>query len=226
MKIKILTTYNDKLYKKYAYRFFDTYNWPFDVISYNEDKDLFDIIPQCKKFVERNIHRKVNGFLWDGVRFCYKVYSYTHAILNESADGLGYMDADSVFYKSINEDFVKQHLHRDDCMVTYLGRNKQYTECGFLYFNLNHPRIKNFAKDIQEMYNTDDVYKLKEYHDCEVFDTVRKKYEKEFGVKNINLTPNFDTGHVQAASILGKYYDHTKGEQRKITGKSKENHQL
>jgi hypothetical protein len=86
MHVKVVTTYNNKLWKEYAHRFFETYNWPFDIISYNEDKDMFDLIPSCKKFVDRNKHKELpkhrNAFRFDAVRFCYKVYAYTHSISN------------------------------------------------------------------------------------------------------------------------------------------------
>ena len=108
MKIQVVTSWNNKLFKKYAHRFQSTYNWPFDLIVYNEDDDMFDKIPDLKKFIERNQHRKVKSFKDDGVRFSYKVYAYTHAIVNCSSDvdGLICIDADSVFYKSIDVDWI------------------------------------------------------------------------------------------------------------------------
>ena len=80
-----VTTYNNKLYKEYGSRFESTYNWDFPYTVYNEDDGMFEAIPDCKAFVERNKNRIVpnnpNGFFVDGVRFCYKVYAYTHAIM-------------------------------------------------------------------------------------------------------------------------------------------------
>ena len=146
MNIAVVTTLNKKLYKQYGYKFFETYNWPFHLSVYSEDmldiphqniivKSTFDEIPQCEEFVNRNKHRPVSddprtGFLKDGVRFCYKVYSYTNEIItNEDFDGLICIDADSVFYKMIDTDFVKKHIHNDNSMMTYLGRgDKQYSE--------------------------------------------------------------------------------------------------
>tara|TARA_Y100000385_G_scaffold275798_1_gene320660 strand:- start:4079 stop:4759 length:681 start_codon:yes stop_codon:yes gene_type:complete len=226
MNIKVVTTYNNKLYDIYAHRFFSTYNWPFEIVKYNEDENLFNLVPECKNFVNRNSKKEVKGFKWDGVRFCYKVYAFTHAILNEQVDGLICMDADSVFHNSIDIEFVKEHLHKPDTMMAYLGRVGVYSECGFLYFNLQHPETKNYAKSIKEMYDNDLIYNLREWHDSFIWDHVRIKYEKEKGVKNVNLTPNHVIHqHAQAVSILGKYYDHCKG-QRKIKGKSPENRQL
>ena len=63
--IGVVTTLNKKLYKQYGHKFFETYNWPFNLIVYSEDlndipnsdiviKSTFDEIPQCEEFVNRN----------------------------------------------------------------------------------------------------------------------------------------------------------------------------
>ena len=40
LNIKVITTYNNKLFKEYAHRFKETYNWPFELIVYNEDENI------------------------------------------------------------------------------------------------------------------------------------------------------------------------------------------
>ena len=227
MKIKTITTWNNKLFETYAHRFQETYNWPFELIVYNEDDE---ILPDLKAFVERNKHRqpisdfrkKGKEFLTDGVRFSYKVYSYTHAIITQKiqdVDGLICIDADSVFHKKIDEDWIKKHIHRDDCMMTYLGRGNHYSECGFLYFNLNHPDIVSYANRMKSLYDSDGIYNLKEQHDSYIWDYTRKEFENR-GTKNFNIGDG-KPGHVQARSILGVVYDHTKGN-RKLKGRSPE----
>jgi len=132
MKIQVVTSWNNKLFKQYAHRFQSTYNWPFDLVVYNEDDDMFDKIPDLKKFIERNQHKEIKSFKHDGVRFSYKVYAYTHAIDNclSDVDGLICIDADSVFYKSIDVDCIEKQIHKDDCMINYLGRGNHYSKCG------------------------------------------------------------------------------------------------
>ena len=55
MNIAVVTTFNNKLYKKYAYRFMETYNWDFDLHVYSENAipgsyiDLYSV-PGCKEF--------------------------------------------------------------------------------------------------------------------------------------------------------------------------------
>ena len=225
MKLLSVTTYNNKLYKEYAHRFESTYNWDFPYTVYNEDDGMMDTIPDCKAFVERNKNRFNNkdfikDYWQDGVRFCYKVYAYTHAIMNyQDLDGIIGIDADSVFYKKIDEDWIKKHIHRDNCMMTYLGRTN-YSECGFLYFNMKHPDIQPYANRMKSLYDTDGIYNLKEQHDSFIWDYVRKEFENR-GTKNYNIGDG-KMGHVQARSILGTVYDHTKGPRRKAAGKSAE----
>ena len=239
MRIQVVTTLNKKLYNSYAKRFFETYNWPFDLTVYSEDmldipnyntivRSIYDEVPSCQEFVERNKHRmaitefkkKGNEFLKDGVRFCYKVYSYTDQLINnEDYDGVIGIDIDSIFYKPIDAEWVKKHLHRDDCMMSYLGRGNTYSECGFLYWNLKHPQTKSYANRIKSLYDTDGIYNLKEQHDSYVWDYVRKEFENR-GTKNHNIGDG-KPGHVQARSILGVVYDHTKGN-RKLKGRSPE----
>ena len=225
MKLLSVTTYNNKLYKEYAHRFESTYNWDFPYTVYNEDDGMMDTIPDCKAFVERNKNRFDNkdfikDYWQDGVRFCYKVYAYTHAIMNyQDLDGIIGIDADSVFYKKIDEDWIKKHIHRDNCMMTYLGR-PNYSECGFLYFNMKHPDIQPYANRMKSLYDTDGIYNLKEQHDSFIWDYVRKEFESR-GTKNYNIGDG-KMGHVQARSILGTVYDHTKGPRRKAAGKSAE----
>ena len=229
MNIAVVTTLNKKLYKQYGHKFFETYNWPFDLIVYSEDmmdipnsniivRSLFDEVPQCEDFVKRNKDRPVedstDGFLQDAVRFCYKVYSYTDQIIhNEDYDGIICIDADSVFYKSIDVEWLTQNIHKSDCMMTYLGRGKQYSECGFLYFNMKHSHTKTYAEAVKSLYDTDRLYELVEKHDSFIWDYVRKRFEQD-GIKNHNIGDG-KPGHVQARSVLGTVYDHIKGPKRK-----------
>ena len=220
MKIKVVSTWNNKLFKEYAHRFQSTYNWPFELEIYNEDEGMYDEIPTLKKFVDRNKVDIPLSFQKDAVRFSYKVYAYTQAILTtRDCDGLIFIDADSVFYKKIDEVWVKKHLHREDCMITYLER-PTYSECGFMYFNMKHNFIKQFAIDMRKMYDDNLLFKEDEQHDSFIFDIVRTKFEEDYGVENYDIGDG-RVGHVQARSILGNIYDHTKGS-RKKTGKSKE----
>lgn len=229
MKVLVITSFNEKIYNDYAHRFLSTYNWPFDLIIYTELKfkienkkfELIELEQESKNFVERNKHRPVKDFFVDGVRFSYKVYSVIQASLKKEYDILIWVDADSVFYKPLTLDFIKTNLYKEDRMMTHLGRGEHYSECGFLLWNLNHKDTQDYFKEMKNMYNNDLIYNEREYHDSYIWDIVRKKFEKERGTMNTDIGDK-KIGHVQARSILGTLYDHTKGPKRKAAGKSPE----
>ena len=227
-KIIVITSFNGKLYKEYAHRFIETYNWPFDLKIYTEklfdikkDYEVIELKDDCKNFVERNKNKTFKDYTRDGVRFSYKVYSIIQAGINSDYDILIWVDADSVFYKPLTLDFIKTNLYKKDRMMTYLGRGEHYSECGFLLWNLKHKDTQNYFKEMKKMYDEDLIYKEKEQHDSYIWDIVRKRFEKEKNTMNIDIGDK-KVGHVQARSILGYFYDHTKGPQRKQLGKSPE----
>lgn len=229
MRVLVITSFNEKIYNEYAYRFISTYNWPYDLKIYtelkfklhNEKFEMIELEQDSKNFIERNKHRPVKNFLMDGIRFSYKVYSVIQAGLKEKYDILIWVDADSVFYKPLTLEFIKQNLFKENYMMTYLGRGEHYSECGFLLWNLKHKDTQDYFKEMKNMYNNDLIYNEREYHDSYIWDLVRKKFEKERGTMNIDIGDK-KVGHVQARSILGTLYDHTKGPKRKTSGKSPE----
>ena len=239
-KIAVVTSFNNKLFDKYAKRTIATYSWPFPLYIYSEYFDggrllemeslgsktvkvrnIFELDPECKDFVARNSYRKVpiskSGFedyLYDGVRFCYKPFSVAHFILNDcDYDIVIWIDADVVWSrKKMTEEFVFNSLTGDDIMLSYFGRNFMHSECGFLVFNLKHPRIDDYLVKMRNMYITDEIYKIKEQHDSYVWDYVRVDFEQEYAVKNKNLSGDYEGDiHPMAYSFMNVYFDHLKG---------------
>jgi len=232
MKILTITTFNEKLYKDYAYRFIKTYNWPFDLKIYTEKLfkiegkyDLIELNDDCKKFIDINKNKftgdPIEDYRKDGVRFSYKVYAVTQAAIDiKNYDILIWIDADTVFYKPLTIDFIKDHLYDKNKMMTYLGRGTRYSECGFLLWNLKHKDTQDYFKEMKKMYDENLIYNESEYHDSYIWDLIRKKFERERGVLNIDIGSKKRQGHVQAESILGKFFDHLKGPERKKLGRS------
>lgn len=211
----VVTAWNNKLYEEYAHIFEETYNWDLDYIVYNEDEDLFDLCPDLKEFVDKHKTRhKVRDYSKDAVRFSYKVFAYCHAIstYTEDYDGIVWIDADSKFYKPIDQAWLNKHIIRRDKMITYMGRGKWPSECGFMYFNLHHPHIHDWVAAMKKMYTAGKLFDLRQQDDSYVFDVVRLRFQRH-GVKNYDIGDE-DWGHVQERSILGGVYDHMKGNRK------------
>ena len=75
-------------------------------------RNIFELDPECRKFVNRNSYRKVDNYIYDGVRFCYKPFSLSHFILNDCKYGIViWCDADLIWSnKKITESFVFDSL--------------------------------------------------------------------------------------------------------------------
>lgn len=163
---------------------------------------------------------KLNGFRWDAVRFANKTFSIFHATQNIDVDVIIWFDADTKTFDAVPEDFL-ENLIPKDVYLTYLGRIKKYSECGFVAYNIKHKWHKEFMTRWESLYKHDTIFDLDEWHDSYVFDKVRIWLEEEGKIKNHNLSSNHvGEGHPFINCDLGKYMDHLKGK-RKMTGKSR-----
>ena len=247
MKIAIVTSLNKQLYEYYAFRFLQTYNWPFDCYIYHEGwipeidpmrdniiyRDIHETNPGLKQFAERNSKQNqfstekndtskiIYGldFLKDAIRFSYKVYAKTHLMMEGKYDYVFWIDADVVFTKRITEQEIVQKILPADYTICYLDRPEppRYPECGFVGYNLTNSHTRNFVEKLREYYELDLLFKEEQWHDSYVWNKVREKYLS--GQPQYNLTGTRKDGHVWSVSKLAEYTTHLKGKIKKDAGK-------
>ena len=133
-----------------------------------------------------------------------------------------WIDADTHTHSPVSLEWLATVCPQDS-LASYLGRGENYhSECGWVAYNLEHPHTRQFIQDFVNMYISDDIFKLKEWHDSYIWDQVRKRYQTEN--KFFNLNPIADSkglaGHPFINSELGRFMDHMKGD-RKLRGQSK-----
>jgi hypothetical protein len=185
--------------------------------------DVFKEEPELRKFVERHKDRpdqqNPKELHLGAVRFSYKTFSIINACLNKVADYVIWLDADTLTHTDVTIDFLESIVD-DNKYLTYLGRENNYSECGFVIYNTNHPCNDAFMSRWKMEYTHDGVFSYPQWHDSYVFDQIRKLFESDKLISNINLTPwGKDYDHVFINSVLGEYMDHMKGP-RKDTGSS------
>ena len=247
MKIAIVTSLNKQLYEYYAFRFLQTYNWPFDCYIYHEGwipeinpmrdnvfyRDINETNPSLKQFIERN--QKQNqfstvkndtskiiygmDFIKDAIRFSYKVYAKTHLMMEGKYDYVFWIDADVYFKKTITEQEIVQKILPADYTICYLDRPEppRYPECGFVGYNLTNKHTQNFVEKLREYYESDLLFNEEQWHDSYVWNKVREKYLS--GQPQYNLTGTRKDGHVWSVSKLAEYTTHLKGKIKKDAGK-------
>ena len=242
-----MTTFHAAGYAQYGKRFLETFDahWPADVALhvYCEDinptetssrifnYNLLAQIPMLAAFKAR--HRDIcahNGldedgeyeYRMDAVRFAHKVFALSHCALTikESADVLFWIDADTVTFKDIPVGLFDQVMP-DGCYTSYLGRGKTYPECGFVGYDLNHPAHDEFMTFWRQLYLDDSLFELPEWHDSFVYELIRRTFEDQGKFKSHDIAANVQlSGHPFINSVLGKFMDHLKGDERKEAGTS------
>ena len=219
MSVKIVTSMSRTGYEKYGRRFLETaHHWPFPVTVYSED-DL-----ECPHRVfEDPVHMKFaqgtdesNDYRFQAKRFSYKVFAILDAaqrLMRSSDRLLVWIDADTVAFRDIPAKFLHDLLPKDK-WIAYLGRERMHSECGFVIYDCG--KLHAFFEAWRNLYATNEIYLLKEWHDSFVFDHLRQKMK--IPCENIS-GPGKTAHHPFINSPLGKYIDHLKGA-RKDRGRS------
>ena len=124
------------------------------------------------------LRRKQNiGYRWDAVRFSHKTFSIFAAAERCTTDVLFWVDADIQFFADIPLSFLEE-IMPVDCMVSFLAR-PQFSECGFVGYNLRHPTTSKFLKEFKALYTTDSLFRENQWHDSYLFDVIRKRFRKK-----------------------------------------------
>lgn len=159
-------------------------------------------------------HARGYSFKYDAVKFSRQCFIPEGAALELPDDEvLAWFDADVLTFRPVPEGFIEGLLGPND--LCYLGRGNMHSEIGFWAVRLN-PRTRQFLGDLANIYRSDAIFRLREWHSAFAFDYVRSKAEY---LKVLNLTPR-GMGHVWFQSPLAQYTDHLKGERRKQMGRS------
>ena len=252
MRYTVITTFHQAGLEQYGQRMIDTFEqfWPAEVdlvvlaenctprISRSNTRvvDLLEASPDLRAFVERHknnplAHGKAGPpdvfnpkkqFRWDAVRFCYKVFAKSVAADIIDSGWMIWIDADTVTHTTLTKQFLDS-VCPSKAMVSYLGRGEKYhSECGWVAYNLDAPECRQFVRDFVNMYNRDEIFQQREWHDSYIFDVLRKRIQDRCRFHNLN--PSYDdkglAGHPFINSELGKHMDHVKGD-RKVQGHSK-----
>lgn len=243
-----VTTFNKSGYDLYGKKMLESFltYWPKNqsIVVYTENTELDDNLKSNPRIIVKDLllvndlvafktrHKDnplANGykpeapqnknFQFDAVRFSHKVFAIYDCVLNNQGKSVIWLDADTITHSVVPENFLASTFPPKHYGVAYLGRLKQYSECGWVVYHTNHPLMKDFWETFVNYYRNDTIFGLEEWHDSFVFDVVRKEYEAK-GMTNHNITIGFVAGHPFINCVLGEYMDHMKGP-RKSVGRSR-----
>jgi hypothetical protein len=171
------------------------------------------------EFLQRNkeISKSKEDYRFQYVRFSFKVFTLYQAMLfaiERDYDYLVWLDADIVIKKNIEFKDIEEWLPKDG-VASYLGRKDwDHSECGFMVFNLKNGG-KEFITRLRNMYLTDEVLTLPQWHDSFVFDHIRAEFISA-NKKDVflNLTKDVAGRDVFDNCVLSKFMEHKKGNKK------------
>lgn len=242
----ICTGFSPRGYTEYGANFLRTFDqhWPSDVRLLCFVEEAVSIprgglrnLRTClgvQEFIDRNMsdpqrcgkgphpswrqkdHVRGYSFKFDAVKFSRQCFIPEGAAAElEDGEVLAWFDADVITFRPVPKDFVENLLGKHD--LCYLGRMNMHSEIGFWAVRLS-PKTRAFLASLAELYRSDLIFTLREWHSAFAFDYVRERAQY---LSACNLTPR-GMGHVWFQSPLAQYTDHLKGERRKVIGKSEQ----
>lgn len=140
--------------------------------------NLHETVPELSTWIDKwKDHSKANGLgkgAWRdyAIKWAHKTFAYFHRCQEQKSDWVIWLDSDALLFKPVDENFLKV-ICDNKFAISYLGRKGNYSECGFLSFNLNNPITLDFIQKFQDLYYSGDFTKVSETHDSFLFDAVR-----------------------------------------------------
>lgn len=153
------------------------------------------------------------NFRYDAYRFAKKVFAIDLVAKEVECGRLFWIDADVVTFDDVPIHLLERMLPTD-VALSCLDRGDYHSECGFVGYNLDHPQCREFIAAFADLYASDRVFELQEWHDSWVFDWLRR----EMNIPTFAI-PHNSRHHPFVNSDLGKVMDHLKGA-RKAKGKT------
>lgn len=183
-------------------------------------RNLYDSCPELLKFkTQWKDEPKATGgdgkgsdFRIDAIKFAHKTYAIWNACKVQKTGWVVWLDCDAFVYKKIDDNFVNQ-VFINDKMICYLGRPGKYSECGFLAFNLDHPKCHDFLYQWELLYFSGDIFRLPETHDSFTFDHIRKSWVDADLFYNLNSEAETNKNPF-GQSKIGSYVMHSKGKDK------------
>lgn len=159
--------------------------------------------------------RKAYNFKRDCVKFAHKVAAIVDGALDEPAETVIWIDADTVTHQPVDQEWLyKLFPLNSPAYMAWLDRLRPYPECGFLMFRTGHSEHERFMDQMRRVYESDLVFKLPETHDSYVFQQIVKscRFSEPYSLSG----PGGRTKHhVFVNSPLAERLDHLKGERKK-----------
>lgn len=231
MQIEVVTTCNRQIWEVYGRAMAESFvrYWPKDVhfTVYGDEFFLtpfgvqwrsMKVICWHQAFKQRHAdnadaHGKIGGlkpYRRDAYKFSHKVAALTDLALEMREGILIWIDADTFTDRPVTHECLRRWLPPGSPM-SLLKRRGTCPECGFMMFDV--AAVRDLMLEFQDIYASDQVFKLRETHDSFVMWHLIGK----LGLSTYNLTADdAANSHPWIGSDIGRYMDHLKGSRKEM----------
>ncbi len=215
MKVDFITCWNKALWADFGAD--ATSTWQHQPYHYEEGKGSRHI--EWQRWRDSNSQVMIDHFdhWWD--KFSHKPQAIIEHIMDKMQSDVTHvvwMDCDVVQLEDYDEEWLNDRLPHGNDLFTYLDRGGKNSENGWIAFNVKHPWCKTFMCHWEHMYFSNEVFKLKAWHDIGTFQAVYQmmKSETSYTAKTLRTSPGNDQWQVseafQRSKLAGKFA-HLKG---------------
>jgi len=222
-----VTTFSPKGYEIYGRKLLESLieNWPGKVNCYvdeipdlEHEKITYKLLKnvhghdQFIKYCSQNpiFSGKVDGgysYTFDAVKFCHKAFAQFDS-LRHNKGKIFWIDGDCVLTKPVTEEFMSSVFN--GATLAILSRPGFYTESGFIGFDTEGEKFKEFLDWYVKIYQKGLLFTLPGWHDCYAVDHAINQSEAPYR----DLVGNWKFGdklEVLENTVLGEYLIHNKG---------------
>lgn len=241
--VTVITTMHRSGFDQYGKEFLEGFlrAWPDDckLVFYAEDfqvqesssrikvMDLHQQVPKLLAFkrkhnntpIARGMTKSGYDYRFDAVRFSNKAYVLGHAAAHCDTRYMVWLDADTSMFQRIPSNFIERVLD-GGLFMAYLGRFGNHSEAGFLPFDLTHAGSGEFFSTLNDIYESDELFKVREWHDSHIIDCCRSILSARGVILARDLNVH-GVAHPFVNSAPGLFMDHKKGPDRKVKQRSR-----
>lgn len=180
---------------------------------YQECPDLMAFIQKYKDNPHYNGEKTKKDrekFRWNAIKFAHKTFPIFKARDKIQTGQLVWIDADVLAIKKLSEKFLNIVCPNNKA-VSYLGRPSTWSECGFVYYNLNLKEGHDFLDEFKSYYTVEGkLDNIRETHDSYIFDQVRINFKSQKLLYDMN-SHSVTNKHPFHESPLRECLTHHKG---------------
>ena len=204
MATHIITSINQQLWRDYAERTIGTWQFQHDCWWEHEHE-----MTAWADWRLNHQGRPDEGtsFAKTCLRFTHKVEAQCHYLRHSRSRYVIWLDADVEQIRPIPQEQWALWLPPEGAACTYLGRSGQYPETGFVIWDREHALTQWFVDQWQQLYFSDQVWQLEQWHDAWVWNWLCESVE----LPRWSLTTTVERGEAFGLSSLSPYFRHLKG---------------